>query len=142
MPGCSNHSSKLSFFAWNINGLSSKPLGDKLRNTECLSMINSFDFIILSETWKRVSVDVEGFKIVTTSTSENQKRWSQLGGLALLYKSKFNDSISVEKESSNFLWFKISKEYTKTARDIYVSGNLRSGRILASLPYSLTLVAR
>ena len=42
---------------------------------------------------------------------------TQSGGLALLYKSKFNDSISVEKESSNFLWLKISKEYTKTGRD-------------------------
>ena len=47
---------------------------------------------------------------------------TQSGGLALLYKSKFNDWISVEKESSNFLWFKISKEYTKTARDIYMCG--------------------
>ena len=122
MPGCSNHSSKLSFFAWNINGLSSKSLGDKLRNTDCLSMINSFDFIILSETRKRVSVDVEGFKIVTTSTLKTRKGGRNSGGLALLYKSKFNDWISVEKESANFLWFKISKEYTKTARDIYVCG--------------------
>ena len=122
MPGCSNHSSKLSFFAWNTNGLSSKLLGDKLRNTDCLSMINSFDFIILSETWKRVSVDVEGFKIVTTSTLKTRKGGRNSGGLALLYKSQFNDWISVEKESSNFLWFKISKEYTKTARDIYVCG--------------------
>ena len=73
MPGCSNHSSKLSFLAWNINGLSSKSLGDKLRNTDCLSIINSFDFIILFETWKRVSVDVEGFKIVTTSTLKTRK---------------------------------------------------------------------
>ena len=103
MPGCSNHSSKLSFFTWNINGLSSKSLGDKLRNTDCLSMINSFDFIILSETWKRVSVDVEGFKIMTTSTLKTRKGGRNSGwGLTLLYKLKFNDWISVEKESSNF----------------------------------------
>ena len=78
-------------------------------------MINSFDFKILSETWKRVSVDVEGFKIVITSTLKTRKsgRNSEGGGVALLYKSKFNDWISVEKESSHFLWFKISKEYTK-----------------------------
>ena len=80
MPGCSNHSSKLSFFAWNINRLSSKSLGDILRNTDCLSMINSFDFIILSETWKRVSVDVEDFKIVTTSTLKTRKGGRNSGG--------------------------------------------------------------
>ena len=98
MPGCSNHSSKLSFLAWNINGLSSKSLGDKLRNTDCLSIINSFDFIILFETWKRVSVDVEGFKIVTTSTLKTRKGGRNSGrGLALLHKSKFNDWISVLK---------------------------------------------
>ena len=83
IPGCSNHSSKLSFFAWNINGLSSKSLGDKLPNTVCLSMINSFDFIILSETWKRVSVDVEGFKIVTTSTLKIRKGGRNSGGVSI-----------------------------------------------------------
>ena len=34
MPGCSNLHDNLSFFAWNINGVSSKSLGDKLRNTD------------------------------------------------------------------------------------------------------------
>ena len=28
----------------------------------------------------------------------------------------------MEKESPNFLWFKIAKEYTKTEKDIYVCG--------------------
>ena len=51
MTGCLNHSSKLSFFVWNINGLSSKSLGDKLQNIDFLSMINNFNFIFLSETW-------------------------------------------------------------------------------------------
>ena len=94
----------------------------KLQNTDCLDMINNFDFIILSETWKRGNVDVEGFKIVTSSTSKTGKCGRNSGGLALLYKLKFNDWISIEKESPNFLWFKISNEYTKTAKDVYVCG--------------------
>ena len=48
MPGSSQFN-KLSFFAWNINGLFSKTLGDKLRNSDFSSMIKKFDFIILSE---------------------------------------------------------------------------------------------
>ena len=39
-----NHTpSKLSFFAWNINGLSSKSLGDKLQNVGWLNVINGYD---------------------------------------------------------------------------------------------------
>ena len=44
------------------------------------------------------------------------------GGLALIFKSNYDDWILVEKESPNFLWFKITKEYTKTEKDIYVCG--------------------
>ena len=40
--------------------------------------------------------------------------------MALLYKNEFHDWISVEKASPNFLWFKISKNYTKTTKDIFV----------------------
>ena len=84
MPGCSNLHDKLSFFAWNINGVSSKSLGDKLRNTDFLRMINSFDFIILSETWKRITVDVDGFTMVTTGAVKTGKCGRNSGGLALL----------------------------------------------------------
>ena len=105
MPGCSNLHDKLSFFAWNINGVSSKSLGDKLRNTDFLRMINSFDFIILSETWKRITVDVDGFTMVTTGAVKTGKCGRNSGGLALLYRSKLNDWISIQKESPNFLWF-------------------------------------
>ena len=64
-------------------------------------MINTFDFIILSETWKSVS-NLQGFKIAGTSTLKNIKCGRSLGGLALIFKSKFYDWISVEKESPNF----------------------------------------
>ena len=109
-------------FAWNINGLSSKLLGKNLQNLDCKNMINSFDFVILSETWKKVTVEVNGYKIVTTDTLKTGKCGRNSGGLALLYKLKFDDWISVQKESPNFLWFKISNRYTKTTKDIYVCG--------------------
>ena len=85
-------------------------------------MISNFDFITLSETWKSVSIDLEGFNIMGTSTLKNRKRGRSSVGLALIFKSNFNDWISVEKESPNFLWFKIAKEYTKIEKDIYVCG--------------------
>lgn len=60
-------------FAWNINGLSSKLLGENLQNLDCKNMINSFDFVILSETWKKVTVEVNGYEIVTTDTLKTGK---------------------------------------------------------------------
>ena len=59
---------------------------------------------------------------MSTSTSKNRKCVRSSGDLALIYKTNFNDWISVEKESPNFLWFKITKENTKTKKDIYVCG--------------------
>ena len=117
-----NDSRKLSFFAWNINGLSSKTFGDKLQNYDCLSMINNFDFIILSETWKKSNIQIEGFKTVVTNTMKTGKHGRNSGGLALIYKSKFDDWISIQKSSPNFLWFKIKKQFSKTEKDLYVCG--------------------
>ena len=65
-----SQSNKLSFCAWNINGLSSKSLGNKLRDPDCLRMINNFDFIILSETWKSVSIDLEGCLLYTSDAAD------------------------------------------------------------------------
>ena len=70
-----------------------------------------------SDCWSK-----RGYKIVTTDTLKTGKCGRNSGGLALLYKLKFDDWISVQKESPNFLWFKISNRYTKTTKDIYVCG--------------------
>ena len=116
-----NHTpSKLSFFAWNINGLSSKSLGDKLQNVDCLRVINGYDFVILSETWSEPNLEVAGYRSGVRGTSKTAKNGRNSGRLALLYKNEFHDWISVEKASPNFLWFKISKNYTKTTKDIFV----------------------
>ena len=90
---------ELVIFLRNVNGLSSKSLGNKLRDPDCLRMINSFDF---SKTLKSVSILLEGFEIVIRSTLKNRKCGRSTGGLAVIFKSKFYDWISVEKESANF----------------------------------------
>ena len=77
--------------------------------------------MILSETWSESNIEVAGYRSVVTGTS-TAKSGRNSGGLPLLYKNEFHDWISVEKASPNFLWFKISKNYAKTTKDIFVCG--------------------
>lgn len=117
MPGCIDLSNKLSFFAWNINGPSSKSIGDKLRYTDFSKhekFIKNVHFIILSETLKRVNVDVDDLNCL-----ENRKICLQLGWFRFSSRLDFSAKL---KESPNFLWLKIRKECTKTGKDFYVCG--------------------
>lgn len=67
-------SNNLSFLAWNINGISSKSLGDKSQHSEFLDVINSFDFVILCETWTLSNVvEVRGFRSVTQDATHREK---------------------------------------------------------------------
>ena len=54
--------------------------------------------------------------------SKVRKGGRSSGGLALFDKNEFHDWISMEEPSQNFLWFKLKKQYTKTAKDIVACG--------------------
>ena len=83
-------------------------------------MVNDFDFVILSETWKHSNVEVSGYRSVIQDATKSRKGGRNPGGIDLLYKNAFQDWISVVKKSPNFLWFKINKKYAKTTkRHIY-----------------------
>ena len=116
-------SNNLSLLAWNINGLSSKSLGDKSQHSEFLHVINNFDFVILCETWTRSNVvEVRVFRSVTQNATKSRKGGRDSRGIVLLYQDTFHGWISIVKNTCNFLWFKIEKDYAKTVKDIYTCG--------------------
>lgn len=111
-------------FFWNINGLSSKTFGDELQDYDCLNMINNFNFINLSETWKRSNIQIEGFEAFVTNTMKTGKYFGNYGGLALIYKLKFDDWILIPKSSPNFLCFIVKNQCSgsQIEKDLYVRG--------------------
>ena len=122
LTSCLTTSDKLSFFAWNINGLFSKSLGNKLQSIDFLNMVNGFDFIIITETWKCTDVEVAGYRCIIQDGTVSKSGGRNSGGIILLYKNILHDWISITKTSPNFLWFKINKSYAKTMKDLYICG--------------------
>lgn len=110
-------SDKLSFFAWNIHGITSKSLGNMLQSTDLLDVITACDFMIFTETWKCSNVDVKGYRSIIQDGVMSKRGGRNSGGIILLYKR-----ISIVKTSPNFLWFKINNHYAKTRTDIYACG--------------------
>ena len=67
----------------------------------------------------QIDVEISGYRSVIQDAINSRKGGRNSGGIALLYKNALHDWISNVKKSPNFLWFKISKDYTKTNKDIY-----------------------
>ena len=67
-------------------------------------------------------VEVRGFRSETQDATQSRKGERDSGGIVFLYKNTFHNWISIVKETCNFLWFKIDKDYAKTVKDIYTCG--------------------
>ena len=114
--------SRISFSTWNINGISSKSLGDKLQNSDFLSNINNYDFVILTEIWNCSKFEISGFKNFTTHSNQKTTSGRQSGGITLLFKDKFKNDFTMIQKSNNSLWCKLSKEIWGCTKDVYVCG--------------------
>ena len=122
---CPDMSSKLSFCAWNINGLSSKCLGNKLQNLDFLNVIDNCDFILLTEIGNCTDLEITGYKSFVQCSTPNQSRKGgrKSGGIALLYKNKLDKDIVITKTTQNYVWFVIKKGLLNSIKDIHVCRN-------------------
>ena len=85
-------------------------------------MVNGFNFIIITETWKCTYVEVAGYRCIIQDGTVSKSGGRNSGGIILLYKNILHDWTSITKTSPNFLWLKINKSYAKTMKDLYICG--------------------
>ena len=121
---CPDMSSKLSFCAWNINGLSSKCLRNKLQNPDFLNVIDNCDFILLTEIGNCTDLEMTGYTSFVQCSTPNQSRKGgrNSGGIALLYKNKLDKNIVITETTQNYVWFVIKKDFLNSMKDIHVCG--------------------
>ena len=112
----------ISFSAWNINGMNHRTLGEKLTNQDFLDNIKDHDFIFLIETWTTEINSIPGFKAISTCTAKSNCNGRISGGISLLFKSKFESMVTVEKLTKNFLWCLIDKSVFNASQDLFLCG--------------------
>ena len=108
---------------WNINGLTNRVIGDKTKNNDFLNHIKTYDFIFLTETWSKETINIPGFKATSSPVSPKSNRRGRLsGGITLLFKNEFQSQVSIEKTTKNSLWCKVSKNLLNLQNDLYLCG--------------------
>ena len=113
LTSCLTTLDKLSFFAWNINGLFSKSLGNKLQSTDFLNMVNRFDFIIITEPWKCTDVEVAGYRCIIQDGTVSKSGGRNAGGIICYIRIYFKIGFQLPKRLQIFFGSKSTKVMPK-----------------------------
>ena len=123
MPGiCRGKAEKISFSTWNIRGISDRVYGDKLSCDLFLNGISDIDFVLLTETWTCRDINISGYRSHLSVPSNRNCSARLSGGLCLLFKEKFAESVTLLNKGTNVIWCKINRLCFDLANDIYICG--------------------
>ena len=107
---------------WNVYGLSKA----KLNDPTFVSVFNSYDFVVLSETWTRTEdiINIPDFQPFTAHRLERSSNSSKQarGGVIIYVKEKLLDGVSVIKTSSDLIWLKLDRDFFGFKNDIILCG--------------------
>jgi len=107
----------------NIQGLVTKS-ANKLEQRELIDLLNSNDFVFLTETWSNEQTELSvpeftHFCLHRTLKRPNTKRDS--GGLCCYIHNKFARYVSLYKsDNDDILWLKVSNELMTNDNDLYI----------------------
>ena len=104
----------ITFGYWNINGHSSKYLGDKLLDEEFLNVISVCDVVGLGEIQSLSIVDIPGFINIKQKFREKRSAGPKIpGGLGVFVRNDIIDTIELVPNScEDSIWIKIKNEET------------------------------
>ena len=101
---------------WNINGIKSTVVNEKLKTDEFLEAVNDHDIIGLVETHSDGSaIDIPGYHCLHINREKSGKK--TYGGIGVFVKQEFWDQkciTEVPSNNNNILWIKVKNEKLKT----------------------------
>ena len=116
-----NFRKRISFCAWNINGINHKILGDKSSCSDFLNLIKQHDLTILTETWSSFAPVVNAYNHFSINSQKHAKKSGRsTGGITVIYRNFLKNKIEIVKASSNFVWCKISKTVLGRQKDLFM----------------------
>ena len=119
-------SNKLKFCAWNIQGYSSRQIGNKFEDKEFIKSFEDIDFIGLTETHiHQETIDkmnIPGFhRLKMKNQPKNKKSNTAPKGIAVFVKEEIKDIFRIEPtDNEDAIWVKLRKECTGRNKDIYI----------------------
>ena len=92
---------------FNVEGLKSK-----LDNPSFLELIQKYDIIILTETWKAntLKINIEGFWDYSQVCSKHKNAIRHPGGIAVLAKNHIRFGLNLVEDTERFLWFRLEND--------------------------------
>ena len=87
---------------WNVRGLTSKR-NYKLKNSDCVHILKSYDIAMLCETWTNQLSDLslDGYEHVAVHRTKHPRARRDSGGLVLYYKSEMAKHLSILKTTGD-----------------------------------------
>ena len=107
---------------WNIHGVKSKIIGDKLSDTEFLDKISDSDIVGLTELHTDDEVFIPGFKLIKQKIREKSHKGPKVGGgIAIFVKNFLQDSVHlVPNKNEDSIWVKVKQSPVGQQKDIYI----------------------
>ena len=119
-------SKKLKFCSWNIQGYSSRLIGNKFEDKEFLKIFEDVDFIGLTETHMYAEVldkmNIPGFhRLHTKNQPKNKKSNTASKGIAVFVRENIKGMFKlVQMGNDDAIWVKMIKEKSGESKDIFI----------------------
>lgn len=113
---------QLNLCVWNVDGIKTKDF-DKFNDSSLLKQISLYDIVGLVETHnnKSFSSPLCNYKIYHNFRNQNEKSRRLFGGISVMVRRSISAGVApLPITNSNFMWFRLDKNYFSLNRDLYI----------------------